>query len=68
MPTIKGRRAAWRWINSVLGVPVTMNYVDVNTNNRRIRRTVIAGAIYFSTQDLYDFVMSHVVEQNGEAS
>lgn len=68
MPTIKGRRAAWHWINNVLGVPVSMNYVDVNTNNKRIRRTMIAGAVYFSTQDLYDFVMSHVVEQDGEAS
>ncbi|MBU8819891.1 hypothetical protein KL864_28810 [Mycolicibacterium goodii] len=59
VPTIKGKRAAWEWINNVLGVPMTMNYIVVNTNRRKIRRVMIGGALYFSTQDLFDFVMSH---------
>ena len=47
-------------------VPVTMNFVVVNAYAKRIPRTKIGASIYFSTQDLYDFVMSQVVEQNTE--
>ena len=66
MPTVKGKPAAWDWINNVMKVPVTMNFVVVNANAKRIRRTRIGNALYFSTQDLYEFVMTRVVEQNTE--
>ena len=63
VPTLKGKRAAWEWINNEMRVPVTMNFVVVNANSKAIPRTKIGAAIYFSTQDLYDFVMKRVVEQ-----
>lgn len=63
VPTLKGKRAAWEWINNEMRVPVTMNFVVVNANSKAIPRTKISAAIYFSTQDLYDFVMKRVVEQ-----
>ena len=47
----------------MMRVPVTMNFVVVNANAKRIRRTRIGNALYFSTQDLYEFVMTQVVEQ-----
>ena len=37
-----------------------MNFVVVNANSKAIPRTKIGAAIYFSTQDLYDFVMKRV--------
>ena len=63
VPTMKGKRAAWEWINNEMNVPVTMNFVVVNANSKAIPRTKIGAALYFSTQDLYDFVMKRVVEQ-----
>ena len=65
MPTLKGKRAACDWINNVMHVPVTMNFVVTNANAKRIRRKKIGAALYFSTQDLYEFVMTQVVEQTG---
>ena len=41
----------------------TMNFVVTNANAKRIPRTKIGNALYFSTQDLYEFVMKQVVEQ-----
>ena len=63
VPTLKGKRAACDWINNVMHVPVTMNFVVTNANAKRIRRIKIGAALYFSTQDLYEFVMTQVVEQ-----
>ena len=63
VPTLKGKRAAWEWINNEMRVPVTMNFVVTNANAKHIPRRRIGNALYFSTQDLYDFVMSRVVEQ-----
>jgi hypothetical protein len=58
LPTIKGKKAAHAWITEELGVALTLNHVVTAANKRQIPRRIIKGAIYFSTQDLYDWVMA----------
>ncbi len=58
VPTIRGRAAAHRWLNEVLGVPVTLNYVREAANRRQIACTKMSGALFFSTQGLFDWIMS----------
>jgi hypothetical protein len=58
LPTIKGKKAAHAWIAEELGVALTLNHVVTAANKRQIPRRIIKGAIYFSTQDLYDWVMA----------
>lgn len=63
LPTLKGKVAAARWINETLGVGISLNHVVEASNRREIPRTMIRGALYFSTQDLYDWIMSFVVRE-----
>lgn len=57
LPTLKGKRVAHQWITDVLGVRITYNYFLTQCNRRRVPRAKIAGALYFSTADLYEWVM-----------
>ena len=56
--TIRGREAAHIWITGTLGVPLKLNYVRAAASRREIPCQEIAGALMFSTQDLFDWVMS----------
>jgi hypothetical protein len=56
--TIRGREAAHIWITGTLGVPLKLNYVRAAASRREIPCHEIAGALMFSTQDLFDWVMS----------
>lgn len=58
LPTIKGKTAAHAWITEELGVALSLNHVVTAANKRQISRRIIKGAIYFSTQDLFDWVMA----------
>jgi hypothetical protein len=58
VPTIRGRAAAHRWLKDVLGVPVTFNYVRDAANHRQIPCTKMSGALFFSTQGLFDWIMA----------
>jgi hypothetical protein len=58
LPTIKGKKAAHQWITQELGVALSLNHVVTAANKKQIPRRIIKGAIYFSTQDLYDWVMA----------
>ncbi|BCO43907.1 hypothetical protein MINTM020_47620 [Mycobacterium paraintracellulare] len=58
LPTIKGKKAAHAWITGELGVALSLNHVVTAANKKLIPRRIIKGAIYFSTQDLYDWVMA----------
>ncbi|WP_006247733.1 hypothetical protein [Mycolicibacterium tusciae] len=58
LPTIKGKKAAHEWITQELGVALSLNHVVTAANKKQIPRRIIKGAIYFSTQDLYDWVMA----------
>ena len=60
VPTLKVKRAAGSGLTMRCEVPVTMNFVVANANSKAIPRTKIGAAIYFSTQDLYDFVMKQL--------
>lgn len=57
LPTIKGKKAAHAWITEQLGVQLSLNHVVTAANKKQIPRRIIKGAIYFSTQDLYDWVV-----------
>lgn len=56
--TVRGRAGAHRWLTEVLGVPVTLNYVRSAATRREIPSTPVAGALMFSTQDLFNWAMS----------
>jgi len=58
LPTIKGKKAAHAWIANELGVPLSLNHVVTAANKKQISRRIIKGAIYFSTADLYDWVVA----------
>lgn len=62
LPTIKGKKAAHAWIADELGVKLSFNHVVTAANKKQIPRRIIKGAIYFSTQDLYDWVIAVVGE------
>lgn len=56
--TIRGREGAHAWITETLGVPLKLNYVRAAASRREIPCREIAGALMFSTQDLFDWVTS----------
>jgi hypothetical protein len=57
LPTVKGKDGAVCWFRDVLGVPISMNSVIQNTNNRRLASSLLGGAVWYSTRDLWRFVM-----------
>lgn len=62
VPTIRGRAGAHRWLNDVLGVPVRLNYVRAATAKGELTGVRMSGALFFSTQDLFDWIMSRYDE------
>jgi hypothetical protein len=62
VPTIRGRAAAHRWLNEVLGVPVRLNYVRDAANRREIPCVKMSGALFFSTRGLFDWIMARYDE------
>jgi hypothetical protein len=58
VPTIRGREAAHRRLNDVLGVPVRLNYVRTAVAKSEIPSTRMSGALFFSTRALFDWIMS----------
>jgi hypothetical protein len=68
LPTIRGRTAAHRWLNDVLGVPVRLNYVRAATAKGELTGVKMSGALFFSTQGLFDWIMSHYNETNKGAT
>jgi len=56
--TVRGRKGAHEWLTTVLGVPVTLNFVRTAATKRKIPSREVAGTLMFSTQDLFDFAMS----------
>ncbi|UXA11809.1 hypothetical protein KXD97_28255 [Mycobacterium sp. SMC-8] len=58
-PTLKGKQAAHRWIAEELGVAMTLNYFVTQANQHRVPHHWIGRAMYFSTLDLWHWVMSH---------
>ncbi|ORB53671.1 hypothetical protein BST40_07615 [Mycobacterium persicum] len=58
LPTVRGREGAHAWITETLGVPLKLNFVRAAASRREIPCREIAGALMFSTQDLFDWVVS----------
>jgi hypothetical protein len=56
--TVRGRNGAHEWLTTVLGVPVTLNFVRTAATKREIPSREVGGALMFSTQDLFDWAMS----------
>ncbi|MBZ4557646.1 hypothetical protein GBO17_02600 [Mycobacterium avium subsp. hominissuis] len=61
--TVRGRKGAHEWLTTVLGVPVTLNFVRTAATKREIRSREVGGALMFTTQDLFDWAMS-LTERN----
>lgn len=62
VPTIRGRVAAHRWLNDVLGVPVSLNYVRSAAAKDEISCTRMGAAKFYSTRNLFDWIMSRYEE------
>jgi hypothetical protein len=62
VPTIRGRTGAHRWLNDVLGVPVSLNFVRAAAASNEMRGVKMSDAVFYSTQGLFDWIMSHVPE------
>ncbi len=58
-PTLKGKKAAHDWIANELGVAMTLNYFVTEANKHRVPHHWIGRAMFFSTQDLWNWVLSH---------
>ena len=58
IPNIRMASGAAQWITDRLGIPVTDRYVRVKSNERLIRYSIISGVRHYSSQALYEFVMS----------
>ncbi|MGW0172728.1 hypothetical protein ACWDUM_02665 [Rhodococcus sp. NPDC003322] len=58
LPTIKGRDAAVRFINEVLGVPMTPTRMRAAIEGRELPVYKISGANFTAERDLYDWIMS----------
>jgi hypothetical protein len=57
LPTLKGTVEAWEWVNKDLGVAFRLNHIVTAAKRRELRSTIIRHAMYFSTQDLFDWVV-----------
>lgn len=58
VPDMKGAERAAEWINEALRIPVTVRYVKDQTDAGRISHALISGCRFYSTQGLYEFIMS----------
>lgn len=58
-PTIKGKQGAVAWYRDTLGVDVIKcNDIERNAASGDLPSFKVSGALWFSTQDLYDYLMS----------
>ncbi len=58
VPNIKQSAEAARWIAENLGIEVTERYIVDKTKQGRIDYSIIRGKRHYSSQALYDFIMS----------
>lgn len=58
IPNIRKAEAAAEWITETLGIPVTERYIRVKTNEKQISYSIIQGVRHYSSQALYEFIMS----------
>lgn len=57
-PTIKGKQGAVDWYRDALGVDMKYNNIHRNASSGELPSFMVSGALWFSTQDLYDFLMA----------
>ena len=58
VPNIRGASGAAGWVAEHLGISLTERYVREKTNQGLIRYSIISGVRHYSSQALYDFIMS----------
>ncbi|NOQ62523.1 hypothetical protein [Mycolicibacterium fortuitum] len=58
IPNVRKADGAAEWITDTLGIPVTEQYIRDKTNRKQISYWLIRGVRHYSTQALYDFIMS----------
>lgn len=59
IPNIRGAAEAARWITEKLGIAMSKDYVLRKSKSGDIPYAVIQGARHYSSQALYDYIMSH---------
>ena len=59
IPNIRGAAEAAHWITDQLGIAMSKDYVLKKSKSHDIQYAVIQGARYYSSQALYDYIMSH---------
>lgn len=57
-PTVKGKQGAVNWYKDALGVDVKHNDIHRKASSGELPSFMVSGALWFSTQDLYDYLMS----------
>lgn len=57
-PTVRGKQGAVSWYRDVLGVEFKLNAVRAATASGELPSFMISGGTWYSTQDLFDWVMS----------
>lgn len=58
IPNIRMASGAAEWVRANLNIPVTERYIRAKTNEKQIRYSIILGVRYYSSQALYDLIMS----------
>lgn len=58
VPNIRMAASAAEWIRANLGIAVTDRYIKVQTEAKQIPYFLIHGVRHYSSQDLYDFIMT----------
>lgn len=57
--TIRGREAAHAWLAKALGATVPLETVRKAASARQLRCTKIGRALYFTTQDVFDWFVDN---------
>lgn len=57
-PTVRGKQGAIAWYRDVLGVDFRLNAVRAATASGELPSFMISGGTWYSTQDLWDWVMT----------
>jgi hypothetical protein len=58
IPNIEGHIEAAEWISTALSIPATPRWIHEMTIQGRIRYSKLMGKRFYSTQELYRFVMA----------
>ncbi|ODQ89953.1 hypothetical protein [Mycolicibacterium holsaticum] len=59
LPLLKGKAAAAEWVIEALGMPCSVVTIEKALAKGKLSSSLYQGAIWFSTRDLWRWMMSH---------